>query len=91
MIVGFGRQLKVADSRRRAIDLIPLRHGGPVEPGRMRDGGDVNEQVRRAAQGRMHRQGVVDRIVSQNVSQSDFLLRHAMQRLVVPLVALDED
>ena len=51
----------IDQARNAAVDLGPLVDGRPLEPGRMRDGREVQEQVRRSAERGVQDHRVADR------------------------------
>ena len=60
---------RIDQARHAAIDVDPVLDGRPPQAGGIGDGRNVQQQVRRAAEGRMHDHRVADRGVGQNVAQ----------------------
>ena len=57
--------------RHTAIDAAPIVDGRPRQTGLEGDRGDVQQQVRRAAAGRVNGHRVLERVVCQNVASRD--------------------
>ena len=72
----------VDQARHAAVDVRPVLDGGPAETRRMRDGGEMQEQIRRAAHRRVHHHGVPDGGVGDDVAGADSarLERHQRAR-----------
>ena len=63
----------VDKSRNAAIGFLPIRDGRTFETGGMGDGGNVQQKIGRAAAGRMHGDGIVDRRLREDVAERQSL------------------
>ena len=62
--------LTVDESGHRAVDAGPVVDRGPPQSGRVRDGGHVQHEIRRAAERGVHDHRVVDGIVGHDVTRA---------------------
>ena len=70
---------RVDQPRHTAIDTIPIVHGGALQTGLMRHRGQMQNQVRRTAEGRVNHHRIVDGLGRDHVARGDTALHHLEQ------------
>ena len=70
---------RIDDARNLAIGALPVGARGPSQAGSVRDGGNVQQQIRRSAEGSVQDHRVADRGVSEDVARAEPELREPQQ------------
>ena len=68
---------RIDQSRHQAIDRGPVSDGGALEPRRVGDGGNVEQQIGGSAKGCVDHHGVANGCVGENILGADVQLVHA--------------